>query len=82
LHLFLTNLEDEIVFKEGRICRTQNPILETRNISPKTFELKYHLRILILFMKLTSPKTKIVANKDLIKVPYPFVKIYTFIFIL
>jgi hypothetical protein len=33
-------------------------------------------------MKLTSPKTKIVANEDLIKVPIPFVKIYTFIFIL
>jgi hypothetical protein len=30
--------------------------LKTKKISPKIFELKYHLMILILFLKLTSPK--------------------------
>ena len=27
---FLTNLEDEIIFKGGRICNAQNAILEIR----------------------------------------------------
>jgi hypothetical protein len=45
--------------------------LKTKKISPKIFELWYHLMILNLFLKLTSPKNKkIVSNKDLIKVPY------------
>jgi hypothetical protein len=64
-------------------CSTQNPILKTKKSSPNIFELKYHVMILILFLKLTSPRTKIISNKDLIKVPlydfsYCFVNIYLF----
>jgi hypothetical protein len=65
-------------------CSTQNPIFKTKKSSPKIFELKYHLMILTLFLKLTSSRTKIVSNKDLINVPlydfrYPFVKIYIYL---
>ena len=80
--IFAFNIQDQL--SNFIDCSTWNPILKTKKSSLKIFPLNQnHLIILILFLKLTPPKTNIVANKALIKVPlynvsHPFVEIYIY----
>jgi hypothetical protein len=59
---FLTNLEDEISVKGGRICNTQNLILESEEKISKGFELKYLIQIFLLILEVTSSKTNVVLT--------------------
>jgi hypothetical protein len=54
IHLFLTNLEDEISVKGGRICNTQNPIFRFGFFFQKCIRLKCVLirRFLLFFESL------------------------------